>query len=220
MTTPAEHRRDLAELERIARGDLEVLVRRAGSADELRDSLIRTLPRLVVVYGQAAATLAADWYDELRERAGAPGRFRAIPAEYVADEGRTESLARWGVEPMYQDEPDPVTTLAKVWGGAQRLIADADRETVLGSTRRDPRAGGWSRHTNGKTCRFCMDIAGRGAVYSAETADFGAHDDCDCVAVPAFGSVREVRSYTPSQRFRSRSARDAHNARTRAWLAD
>lgn len=220
MATPAEHRRDVAELERIAQNDLRILLSRLSTPDEVRDALRDVLPRLVAIYGSAAAALAADWYDDLRDESDAAGRFRAIPAAYVADEGRTESLARWAVAPMYQAVPDKVTTLAKVWGGAQRLIADADRETVIGSLRQDPRAGGWSRHTDGKACRFCTDIASRGAVYSADTADFSSHDDCGCVAVPAFGAVRDVKPYVPSQRFRSDSARAAHNARTRAWLAE
>ena len=220
MATPAEHRRDLAELEGIAANDLRILISQAGTADEVRDALRDVLPRLVPYYGSAAAALAADWYDEFRDDLGAGGRFRAIPATYVADPGRTDSLARWAVAPMYQAEPDKATTLAKVAGGVQRLIADADRETVIGSIRQDPRAGGWSRHTSGKSCRFCQDIAARGAVYSAETADFASHDGCDCAAVPAFGVVRDVKDYTPSQRFRSPEARAAHNARTRAWLAD
>jgi hypothetical protein len=220
VATPAEHQRDLAELEQIAQNDLRILFSQADSADEIRDALRDVLPRLVPYYGSAAAALAADWYDDLRDEFGTPGRFRAIPAAYVADEGRTESLARWAVAPMYQAEPDKATAFAKTWGATQMLIADAARETVIGSIRHDPRAGGWSRATDGDACKFCQDIAGRGAVYNAETADFGSHDKCGCVAVPAFGAVRDVKPYTPSQRFRSQSARDAHNARTRAWLAD
>lgn len=220
MATPAEHQRDLAEIERIAQNDLRILFQRADTADEVRDALLDVLPRLVPYYGSAAAALAADWYDDLRDEVAAPGRFRAIPAVYVADEGRADSLARWAVSPMYQAEPDKVTTFAKAWGATQMLIADAGRETVIGSIRQDPRAGGWSRATDGDACKFCRDIAGRGAVYSADTADFGSHDKCGCVAVPAFGIVRDVKPYTPSQRFRSPEARAAHNARTRAWLAE
>lgn len=221
MATPAEHRRDLAELTSIAENDLRILFRQADTADEVRDALMDTLPRLVAIYGAAAATLAADWYDERRDELGVDGSFRAIPAALVADSGRFEALARWAVEPLYQAAPDTVTALAKVSGGVQRLIADADRETVLGSVRHDPQGSGWSRHTDGSACDFCRGIAGRGAVYSAETADFSSHDGCGCVAVPEYGNdFREVKPYVPSQRFRSQSARDAHNARTRAWLAE
>lgn len=221
MATPAEHRRDLAELERVAENDLRVLMRQASTADETRDALMDSLPRMVEVYGSAAATLAADWYDERRDELGVRGRFVAIPAALVADSGRFESLARWSVSPLYGPVPDPAAAFNKALGGTQRLIADADRETVIGSVRNDPQGTGWARHTDGNACEFCRMIAGRGAVYSATTADFASHDACGCIAVPEYGNeVREVKPFTPSQRFRSQSARDAHNARTRAWLAD
>ena len=221
MATPADHRRDLAELVRIAENDLRIVFRQADTADEVRDALRDVLPRLVTIYGSAAASLAADWYDDLRDEAGAAGRFRAIPAALVADEGRFDALARWAVSPLYSAAPDPEAAFSKAFGGTQRLIADADRETVIGSLRQDPQGAGWRRVTDGKSCAFCQMISGRGAVFSAETADFASHDACGCIAVPEYGNeVREVKAYTPSQRFRSQAARDAHNARTRAWLAE
>jgi hypothetical protein len=222
VATPAEHRRDLAALVGIAETDLRLLFQQVGTAaDDVRDALMDALPRLVAIYGAAAATLAADWYDDYRDERGAGGRFRAIPAALVADEGRFESLARWSVAPLYSATPDLDAAFGKVFGGTQRLIADAGRETVMGSLRQDPQGRGWSRHTDGSACDFCQGIAGRGAVYSATTADFSAHDDCGCVAVPEYGNeAREVKPYVPSQRFTSQAARDAHNARTRAWLAE
>lgn len=220
MPTPAEHRRDVAELVRIAGDDLRLVFEQAADADRVRDALLDVLPQLVDIYGAAAATLAADWYDDMRDQAGAAGRFAAIPAAWVADRGRTDSLARWAVGPLYQAEADAAAAFAKVSGGVQRLIADASRETVIGSLRQDPQGVGWARHTDGKACRFCQEIAGRGAIYSAQTADFSSHDDCGCVAIPEYGNdIKNVLPYTPSQRFRSQSARDAHNARTRDWLA-
>lgn len=221
MATPAEHRRDLAALTGVAENDLRLLFSQVDTPDALREALQDALPKLVEIYGAAAATLAADWYDERREDFGVRGRFRAIPAAYVADAGRTDSLAVWAVGPLFQPKPDWVTTLNKVSGATTRLIADAGRETVIGSLRSDPQGAGWSRHTDGNACAFCQGIAGRGAVYSAETADFASHDRCGCVAVPEYGNeFRDVKPFVPSQRFRSQSARDAHNARTRAWLAE
>lgn len=221
MATPAEHRRDVEDLVSIAENDLRLLFKQAGgSADEVRDGLMDVLPRLIEIYGSAAALLGADYYDDLRDASDARGRFRAIPAELVADQGRTDSLARWAVSPLYQAAPDVDAALWKVTGGVQRLIADADRETVIGSLRQDPQGKGWSRHAN-PGCDFCDEIAARGAVYSAETADFSSHDHCHCVAIPEYGNdFRDVKPFVPSQRFRSQSARDAHNARTRAWLTE
>ncbi len=179
------HRRDLSALTAIAANDLRVLFRGFDTAEVARDGLMDVLPRLVDVYGSAAATLGADWYDDLRDAAGARGRFTAIPA-VLPDRGRTDSLARWAVSPLFAAEPDFATTQTKVAGGLQRIIANADRDTVRVSSVSDPRARGWARAGTGR-CDFCAMLIGRGAVYTEASADFESHDHCGCVAVPAFG---------------------------------
>jgi hypothetical protein len=42
------------------------------------------------------------------------------------------------------------------------------------------------RVLGGAGCDFCQMLAGRGEVYSAETADFEAHDHCGCTAEPIY----------------------------------
>jgi hypothetical protein len=225
------------------RADLELLLSLAladlaaswvtGPAEAVRDALAATLPDLVALYGSAAATLGADWYDDFRADALAPGRFRAIPAE-LPDQGRFDSLVGWGTQPLWPSErtfedddgntvtetvePDPELARSRVAGGFQRIVADAHRDTIIGSLAADPAGKGWRRQTTGGSCKFCVRIAGRGAVYSARTARFSSHDDCDCIAVPEFGEAVKVLPYVPSQRFRSQSSRDANNARVREFL--
>lgn len=180
------HRRDLEELLRIALKDLGQVWREVKTADAAKAALLELLPRLAVLYGSAAATLGADWYDEMRDAAGVPGRFRAIPVEPEVD--RMDALARWGISPLYALDPDFDAAETLVAGGFQRLVADADRNTVLLSSRQDPRGGKWRRETTGLSCGFCVMLANRGAVYrSADTADFKSHDHCDCLAAPEFG---------------------------------
>ena len=179
------HRRDLRQLTNLAENDLRVIFGSLGSAEEARDVLIETLPRLVNMYGSAAATLGADFYDDLRDAAGARGRFRAIPAD-LPDRGRSESLARWGVSPLFGPEPDFATALTKVSGGLQMIVANADRQTVQRSSIADRRARGWARAGSGR-CEFCQMLISRGAVYTEATAHFETHDHCGCVAVPEFG---------------------------------
>lgn len=178
------HRRDLAELSRLSQNDLALLFRQFDTADEIRNGLLDTLPRMMSVYGSAAATLGADWYDDLRDAAGARGRFQAIAAE-LPDTGRTDALARWSVGPLFGANPDPATALSKVVGGFQRIIYNADRKTVTFSSVQDPGARGWQREGTGD-CDLCSLLIGRGAVYTEVTADFETHDGCKCVGVPAF----------------------------------
>lgn len=210
-----------------ARADLELLLDEAlrdlggawpsGSAESVRDALEDVLPDLVAFYGPAAASLGADWYDESRELAQVNGRFRAIVAD-LPDMGAIEALAGWGTGPLFQAEPDMAAARSQVEGGFQKLIGDQHRDTVIRSLTVDPDAKGWTRQTTGKSCKFCVMIAGRGAVYSARTANFSSHNHCDCIAVPAWGDPVGVLPYVPSQRFREQSQRDANNTRIRDFL--
>lgn len=179
------HRADLRALTSYAATDLQVLFRQFDTAHGARDGLLDTLPQLVQLYGSAAATLGADWYEELRDAAEIPGRFGAVVAD-LPDTGRTDALARWSVTPLFSAEPDFATALVKAGGGLQRIIANADRDTVTQSSVADPGARGWARAGTGR-CDFCRMLIGRGAVYTEATADFESHDRCGCVAVPEFG---------------------------------
>lgn len=234
------HRADVEFL--LERGLADLAASWAISADPVatRDALAAVLPDLIGLYGPAAATLGADWYDDLRAQTGVSSRFRAIPAE-LPDAGLVESLAGWGTTPLFVgapelDEngsvirqpklgdpdfvPDLPAAQERVAGGFQKAIADMDRNTIIGSLDRDRDSKGWARRTTGKSCPFCVEIAARGAVYSSRTANFASHNHCDCIAYPVWADdPRPVLPYTPAERFRTQAQRDANNARIRAWLA-
>jgi hypothetical protein len=142
------------------------------------ESVSDVLPALVDGYGAAAATFSADWYDDLREERGVRGRFTAIPAD-IADTGTFALLG--GRKP----KPQSLDALKVIQGGTQRRIANFSRQTVTLSSVEDPRARGWQRIGAGD-CDFCAMLIGRGAVYTEASADFEAHDHCNCGAEPAW----------------------------------
>lgn len=213
MLSVAPYQADLDELVRLASLDLSVLWQQISDGVIARELLTQVLPELTAVYGSAAGTLAADWYDEARESSRVVGGFRARVAP-LPDAGRTDALAGWAVEPLFSDEPDLLTAKTRAEGGMQRIIANVGRETVMGSSVEDPRARGWQREGAGE-CGFCAMLIGRGAVYTEATADFGAHDHCKCSAVPAFeGEPKPVKEFAPGPE----QASEADRARTRAWI--
>lgn len=212
MATPAPLKTAISDLSVLADRDLSTLWRQVSTPAEARAALMDVLPSLVETYGSASATLSADWYDEMRDMIEARGRFRAIPAE--VDDAGADILARWGVGPLFSDEPDWKRAHTLISGGLQLRIANASRLTIAGSSIEDPAALGWQREGAGE-CAFCAMLVGRGAVYSEAGADFAAHDHCRCSAVPAFkGQPRPVRAYTPSQA----NITDADRARVREYL--
>lgn len=184
MPTVADLRSGAASLSTLAQSDLWGLWRSVRTAAEAREALSDVLPALVTTYGTASAAFAADWYDELRDEVGAGGRFFAITA--AVNEQGADVLARWGVGPLFDGDPDWGAARTLVAGGLQRRIANAARETVTLSSVEDPQTRGWQRVTSGDACEFCSMLASRGTVYSEHTADFASHDHCNCHATPAF----------------------------------
>lgn len=213
MPTVDELRSGVADLSTLAAADLRNLWRSVSNAAEAQAALSDILPALVTTYGAASATLAADWYDELRDEVGAAGRFFAITAS--VDEQGSDVLARWGVGPLFKEEPDWEAAQTLIDGGLQRRIANGARETVRLSSLEDPQTQGWQR-AGGGDCGFCDMLIARGAVYTSRTVDFSAHDNCRCHAIPAFrGRAKPVQPYKPS----SRNVTDADRARVREYLA-
>lgn len=181
----ALYRAALRDVNTLAQRDLLSNWRQFDLTDavKVRDGLMDVLPDIIDTHHTSAATVAADWYDLQRYELGAKKLFRAIMAEPPTD-ARGAVMARWGVAPMFGEDPATAApvVLSKIAGALQRVVLDGARQTVTGSTSRDPGRVGWARVGAGE-CDFCQMLIGRGAVYSAETVDFESHDRCQCSAV-------------------------------------
>ncbi len=217
MPTPAERNRALNGLTARMRREFAAIWMRLNLRDPnvLRDPLAIVLAEIADKYGAAAATLAADFYDDMREDVVKTGpRFTPKLASVPGPE-RFESLAGWGIGPLFGANPDPTTALHKVSGGLTLVVGDAYRETIMESSVADPAAQGWQRVADANACAFCLMLEGRGEVYSQSSADFASHDSCGCSAEPAFeGEPIPVQPFTPSER----NISDADRARVRNWI--
>lgn len=200
-------------LTRLADRDLRKVWHQVDDAVKAREALGDLLPVILTTYGEAAAALAAEWYDDERDQAGIRGRFAAEPA--TLPEQGAQALAGYAVGPLFSAEPDWPRALTLASGGVQLRVANASRETVIGSAFRDPAAEGWQRVGNG-ACAFCRLLIGRGFVYRSESsASFGAHDHCNCSVSPAWSDrERPVKPYEPTDR----NITDADRARVREYL--
>lgn len=191
-----------------------------------RNALLRFTPVLVDQYGQAAASIAADWYEDVRaaERVRVP--YRARVAEPVAAEV-VQARTRFGAGHLFTESPEVTQTFLA--SALTKYVLQPGRDTIVENARRDPAAAGWHRETRPSAtyaigCDFCRMLAGRGAVYKQATARFAAHGDCHCVAVPSWDSnAPEVDAmvYTASERTSAMSPaqRARHNERVRDWIA-
>lgn len=206
-----EFNRAIRHLSQQAQNDLTVAFAN-GNADYAM--LREIIPKLVEQYGLAAGSMAAAWYDDLRDAYGVAKRFTAIVPE-VGEVG-TDSLIGWAA-----DHAEDYTSMrALIAGGIQRRIANMSREAIIGSSHADPGARGWMRTGSGE-CEFCAMLIGRGAVYSQSSVKFKSHDWCNCGASPAFdpSQVHEIkRQFVPSARHRSANFTKDNRRRVKAYL--
>lgn len=165
---------------------------------------ILAVRELVAEYGDAAGAAAADYYDAERVAAQVTGRFTVPLLDPPPDE-QVDSSLRWATKDLWPRDPeDPKTTTVqllpieqrldaaekKAEAVAQKLVIDQGRGTVQGAVREDRQAVGYARAAALGACAFCRLIASRGMVFKQDTADFRAHDGCNCAALPVFKGQR------------------------------
>lgn len=211
-----EFRRAIRDLNLLAKADVDVLWRLVRDARDAKEALMDLLPEVVDTYGLAAGSIAADYYDGLREEAAVAKRFTAI----VPDPGGTDtrSLVLWALG----EAKDGAGFQSLIEGGVQKRIANGARNVVTTSSIADPSAKGWMRIGAGE-CDFCAMLVSRGAVYSEASVEFAAHDHDNCGAAPAFNSeqVKAVKSeYVPSAKRRAEATKARENDAAREWIAN
>lgn len=162
-----------------------------------RDALLAFMPELTTKYGDIAATVSADWFDEERALANVPGVFRADMAPTVAVDAVTNTV-RYAAGGLFNE--DPTSTLGNLSLAAAKYALQPGRDTIAHNSIRDNAR--WARiPTGAKTCAFCLVMASRGFVYGTQSTA-GQHDsyhgDCDCVAVPSWSHHPAIEGYDPA----------------------
>lgn len=204
MTTRADVDRlgaATARIVELARRDLEAAFRslNLASPDAVRDALLEIVPALVREYGDVAATVAAEWYEEVRA-AQVGGSFNArladgFPVDEMQSTVRREAGHLWG--------DDQAKTLVALSGSIQRFVMYSGRATVARNAERDPANPRYARVPRGtKTCAFCSMLASRGFVYHTEESAGGHwnhyHDDCRCQVVMEWDKdAHHIEGYDP-----------------------
>ena len=235
-----EFRRANERIAELARRDLEAFF---GTLDltrpELaRDALLEFVPVLTDQYGNLAASVAAEWFDELRAEAGVRGTFRASQSPSMPVD-MAQSTVRWSASHLFTDNPTGM--LAPLAGEVLKMVLQPSRDTIVDQVAADPYGVGWHRNARPTACDFCIMLAGRGAIYRSErSASFASHGHCYCSASPSWdANAREVpaRCYTASERMqkvRNRAADpsdpkkqakaqrvlDNHRSNVNSWLKD
>jgi hypothetical protein len=179
-----------ASLSKMVRSALESYFRSLdlSKPEAARDALLEFLPVLTAQYGDVAATLAADWYEESRAASGAVGRFRATTAASVPA-GAVEAKVRYLAGHLWT--PEPAAMLGGLLTATDKYVKQPGRDTMAVNAKRE--GVRWARVPTGdKTCSWCLVLASRDAVFATKQSagdrsgtGYGDsyHGDCDCQVV-------------------------------------
>lgn len=173
-------RSETDQLVALANRDLTRLWALVASGAAVDEALHDLLPAIVREYGAVGGALAAEWYDQQREKAAAPGRFMASPL--APDDRGAQALVGFALSTATDDKS--LKTL--ILGGVQRRVADHVRLTVANNSIEDRAAQGWVRVGEGNCKSGWCDQYLDGEIRTVAGYDFDAHDNCRCSVTPAF----------------------------------
>lgn len=140
-------------------------------------------------YGEAAATLAAEYYDGMAELAG-----KILPYAEPAETATVHEVAKAVVGTAKTGNPEIVS------GAVSRLVKMAGVDTTMYNAIRD--GAEWAWIPQGETCAFCIALASRGWQTASRKALKNGHAEhihanCDCTYAIRWDSNTEVAGYDP-----------------------
>jgi hypothetical protein len=166
-----------------------------GRPEVVQAALFDYVPALISEYGDVAATVAADWFDELRAEEGVRGRFRAPLAPTVPVDQVNSRLgyATRASGPLWVGDTATVTAFLGMMSNEYAL--QPGRDTVMEAAHKDGAA--WARVPEPGACKFCLMLASRGFVYSKSTVGDSKkfHGKCRCNAMPVWDETRARVEY-------------------------
>lgn len=159
-----------------------------ASVAECREFAKETMDGMCQVFGEAASSLAAEWYDI---EAGKSGKKLPVAiTETTYDAEQVKKVAHYQAKNLVDGDIEGFLDRCAEY--VENSTKQSLNNTILANVKRDKEAGvRFARVPVGaETCTFCMMLAGRGAVYysrhsAGEQNHF--HRRCDCKIVPGFG---------------------------------
>ena len=158
----------------------------------MRNMVIEEAYALYELYGLAAATVAADFYDDLALLAG-EHLDEAIFPEMASMDSMAASM-RNAAKSLYGEYPSVEQFRINTEAALTRYIKNLTNDTIIKNALRDNKKSKgirWARVPMGpEPCVFCMMLASRGFDYiTKESAElYGhSHEHCMCDVICSFG---------------------------------
>lgn len=164
-----------------------VLLNPDASIAEYREFAKETMDGMCQVFGEAASSLAAEWYDVQMMTSG----ITLSPAitEVTYSPEQIKKVAHYQAKKLLNNDIEGFADSCAEY--VENNVKQSLNDTILSNAARDKENGvRFARvPTGAETCSFCYMLASRGAVYySRKTAgeQNHYHRRCDCKIVPGF----------------------------------
>ena len=145
-------------------------------------------------YGEAAAEVAAQMYDQLAQMSGA-----LVPAAVPAPAAEIHEVAKAIVGTCKTGNEEVVAS------SISRLVKLSAVDTTMQNALRDGAQWAWIPH--GDTCAFCLALASQGWTDASRKAIQNGHArhihaNCDCTYAVRFDSNTEVEGYNNGKAYK------------------
>lgn len=174
----------------------------AMPVEVLKETLIDFLVALLTeTRGQVSAD-AFSFYQEQRDKfPDLEPLTNFIEPEIPVNEEQVTGSVKWAVDPIYKAEDDAFTkTLENLEDTVDRLVRDAEQETILAILEEDPEPVGWYRIPEPNACTFCIMLGSRSVSYTGFEEAGGEtkyHSNCRCRVAPFFPGDSFPDGYDP-----------------------
>lgn len=186
----ANYKNKLSRISAKAVDELETFVNRIGGYDANINAVIDYALALSTKYGEAAATLACDFYDAVAAAEGA-----MVPPAVPAETASISDVAK----AINATKDYAGNTAANTVG---RMVKRTAADTTLKNALRDGAEFAWI--PSGDSCVFCMVLASRGWQHISKNALKNGHaehihSNCDCQYAVRFDGKSNVAGYDPDK---------------------
>lgn len=189
-------------------------------------ALVAALVALVTRFRSRSSREAIAYYVNSRGMARAPGLHVPRPAmepprALIETTARITGARAYGrsLTARMPETRALQNAGVQIAGAMSRIALDAGRQTVMAAVAEDREAIGWIRITDADPCAFCSMLAGRGPVFSEDTADFQAHAHCACIAAAVWSRDEAWLGHSEDlyQQWKRETAGESGKDAIRAW---
>lgn len=186
-----------------------------NSSSDIAKALSEVYPSIVNTYGERAAAVALEFYEEQRSLAGVSIDYEAE----IPNLDRYLYKLQGDVKRSTQKNADLESIIAELQGYTSRRTYEYADETITYNSKRDNAHPRWALVPHADACAWCVFLASQGFVYRTKNT-VARHNHCRCTPTPDFdggglegyNQKKYLDAYSEAREKALEGARDDWNA--------